>query len=461
MTPMRLPTARTRLLPLLATLLTALALLAGPVSPATSQDGTTDPRAERERVRSQQADVAAQVDTLQADQSEVTAALAAIDTDLRSKQASLADAQAALTEAEAEVVRLEGERAATEADIEQLRVEVREFSVAAYMSPPDLDGFETTFRAGNANDAAAKQALLSVNANHKADVIDELRAAEATLAALEEDATAARADAAAKRDEADAKVAEVQEARDRQALFVAEVEERLDMKLMEATILADQDQQLSDQIAREEAEIAAALQRMREQEIEAQQAAAPVSPPTAATTTPPTSAGGGSTTTAPTVPGQTTPPTQPPTTTPPTTTPPPVVIPPITGSGEIVSVRGIFVHRSIAGNVEALLAAAQASGVNLSGSGWRDANQQIALRRQNCGTSDYAIWQMPASQCSPPTAIPGRSMHERGLAIDFTYNGGFINSRSNPGYVWLAANAGRFGLINLPSEPWHWSTTGQ
>jgi D-alanyl-D-alanine carboxypeptidase len=51
-------------------------------------------------------------------------------------------------------------------------------------------------------------------------------------------------------------------------------------------------------------------------------------------------------------------------------------------------------------------------------------------------------------------------MHERGLAIDFTYNGSLISSRSNPGYKWLAAQAGRFGMFNLPSEPWHWSTTG-
>ena len=26
---------------------------------------------------------------------------------------------------------------------------------------------------------------------------------------------------------------------------------------------------------------------------------------------------------------------------------------------------------------------------------------------------------------------------------------------------WLDANAGRFGLVNLPSEPWHWSVNGQ
>ncbi len=25
---------------------------------------------------------------------------------------------------------------------------------------------------------------------------------------------------------------------------------------------------------------------------------------------------------------------------------------------------------------------------------------------------------------------------------------------------WLAANASSYGFYNLPSEPWHWSTTG-
>jgi hypothetical protein len=51
-------------------------------------------------------------------------------------------------------------------------------------------------------------------------------------------------------------------------------------------------------------------------------------------------------------------------------------------------------------------------------------------------------------------------MHERGLAIDFTYGGSTIGSHSSPGYKWLAAHASQYGLYNLPSEPWHWSTNG-
>lgn len=128
---------------------------------------------------------------------------------------------------------------------------------------------------------------------------------------------------------------------------------------------------------------------------------------------------------------------------------------------DVVSVYGIRVHQSIAENLRALIDAAAADGVVLSGWGWRDSATQIRLRREHCGTSEYAIYRMPSSQCRPPTARPGRSQHERGLAIDFTYNGGSISTRSNAGFRWLDANAATYGLKNLASEPWHWSTTGR
>ena len=107
-----------------------------------------------------------------------------------------------------------------------------------------------------------------------------------------------------------------------------------------------------------------------------------------------------------------------------------------------------------------MLAAAEADGIILRGGGYRDPASQIALRKAHCGPTEYDIWQKPASQCHPPTAPPGKSMHEQGLAIDFTWNGTVITSRSSPAFVWLAANANSFGFYNLPSEPWHWSING-
>jgi hypothetical protein len=52
-------------------------------------------------------------------------------------------------------------------------------------------------------------------------------------------------------------------------------------------------------------------------------------------------------------------------------------------------------------------------------------------------------------------------MHERGLAIDFSCNGGGAIRYGNECWNWLAAHANEYGLYNLPSEPWHWSTTGR
>ncbi len=127
---------------------------------------------------------------------------------------------------------------------------------------------------------------------------------------------------------------------------------------------------------------------------------------------------------------------------------------------QLVEVGGIVVNATIAEPVEVLLAAAADDGFIFAGGGYRDPARQIELRKVNCGTSDYAIWDMPASQCSPPTARPGQSMHEQGLAIDFTSSGRLVTSRSEAAFVWLEANAPAFGFLNHPAEPWHWSTNG-
>lgn len=112
--------------------------------------------------------------------------------------------------------------------------------------------------------------------------------------------------------------------------------------------------------------------------------------------------------------------------------------------------------------VSRMIAAAAADGISLGpGGGFREAETQIRLRRQNCGTSHYAIYEMSASACRPPTARPGRSNHELGLAIDFS-NMCYPNStcNGNSRYDWLMANAGNFGIRKLSSEAWHWSIDG-
>ncbi len=126
----------------------------------------------------------------------------------------------------------------------------------------------------------------------------------------------------------------------------------------------------------------------------------------------------------------------------------------------VVDVRGIRVHAAIAGRLQAMLAAAYADGVPLGGWGHRSHERQIALRAAHCGPAPEDIYLKPAGACSPPTAQPGQSLHERGLAIDFHLAGAGITTRDSPGYQWLAANAANYGFFNLPSEPWHWSVNG-
>lgn len=123
---------------------------------------------------------------------------------------------------------------------------------------------------------------------------------------------------------------------------------------------------------------------------------------------------------------------------------------------EVVWVEGILVNIEIADALEQMLEDAREDGVELDGWGWRSNERQIELRIQNCEDP----WETPSSECSPPTARPGHSRHELGLAIDFHIEGRVI-TRPDPAFVWLEQHAGTYGLFNLPSEPWHWSVDGR
>ena len=127
---------------------------------------------------------------------------------------------------------------------------------------------------------------------------------------------------------------------------------------------------------------------------------------------------------------------------------------------DLVDVWGILVNTAIEENVRGLLTELEADGFSVGGSGYRTNARQIELRKEHCGTSEFAIYEMSSSACSPPTARPGFSRHEFGLAIDFTWEGRLIRSRDTAVYQAIARIAENYGLYNLPSEPWHWSDTG-
>jgi D-alanyl-D-alanine carboxypeptidase len=124
-----------------------------------------------------------------------------------------------------------------------------------------------------------------------------------------------------------------------------------------------------------------------------------------------------------------------------------------TSTGRLTTVYGIRVDESIAPAVKSLVEGARPN--LLTGGGYRSSEQQAALRKTNgCTCSDSS------DCCRTPTAPVGKSMHEVGLAVDFSWNGSLIRSRKSAGFAYLSANAPGVGLQNLPSEPWHWSTNG-
>lgn len=114
---------------------------------------------------------------------------------------------------------------------------------------------------------------------------------------------------------------------------------------------------------------------------------------------------------------------------------------------------GFDVNVSIAQNVINMVRAAETDGIQLIGGAYRSFEEQVNLRTTNGCANTYTA---SPSTCSPPTARPGESNHEEGLAIDFKN----CSSRSTRCFQWLSQNAANYGLINLPSEPWHWSVTG-
>ena len=123
----------------------------------------------------------------------------------------------------------------------------------------------------------------------------------------------------------------------------------------------------------------------------------------------------------------------------------------------LCNVSGITVNVAIEANAHAIITNGQAAGLTFTGGGYRSNAQQISTRVNNgCGGS--RIYDR-SCRGSPQTAVPGRSMHEWGLAIDLSC-GGLIRSRATQCFRWLASNQSVHNLQNLPSEPWHWSSNG-
>jgi len=407
-------------LALVAVLATAVVMPAAGASPArpkpTGDAKLRELQKQREQVRSAKAKSASNVDALKASDADIQQALSDLNTNIEGQTALLAESQRAVATAEAEQAAAEASEQTAIAELGTLRTSIKEQAIRAFIETPNDDTFDL-LSADSLADAALEQTLRSVQADNTLDAAERYRKLNEDLAIARAKSAAAAQKASQRREDVTARLARLEDAHQEQERFAAEVDSRIDAALAEADALKELDGSLSGQISSREGELAAMVARQR--------AAASQR-------------------------GRRSP-----------SAPSDVATPTFTGEGDIVLVNGIIrVHKSMADNLAALLNAASAAGVQLGGGGYRNPAAQIATRRNNCGSSNYAIYQAPASSCSPPTARPGQSMHERGLAVDFT-SGGRTLTRGSAAFGWMKANAAQYGFYNLPSEPWHWSANGK
>ncbi len=400
---------------LFGALFVLLALLA--VSPAGAQDDVSqleELKQERERLQQEAASQAVKVDAANVDFSVLAQALDDINALVDLQEARLADAQQAIRSAEAQVEAAQLREVEISSEVAGLQGDVADLAIASFTGESGANGEDLTalLLSDDPSEAARRRSLVEFQTGSLSDGIDRLRSLIAEAEVVSSRRRAAVQSAIDGRVEAELRATELTSSQDAQLELVIAAELRLEARLAEAAVLEEQDSAKAAEIRRQEEVIATRIRReaaRRAAEIAAKQRASR---------------------------------------------------PPVATPDDITNVQGVNVHKSIANKVDELLSAARADGVSLSGWGFRDNIKQIELRQKHCGTSEYQVWDMPASSCRPPTARPGQSNHERGLAIDFTYNGGSITTHSNPGFVWLNNNAHRWGFINLASEPWHWSTNG-
>jgi peptidoglycan hydrolase CwlO-like protein len=378
-----------------------IALVAIPVNGQTSEELEVI-REERRELQDELAVKAASVDASEAELDDLAAAVEVLTANVTAQELRVADSQRTLTNTRARLVQAHENVASMEAELTDRQTKLASRAVASWLNqgsePPLL------VESDDPTQASRMQALVGNVSGTEADMADELRELKDDLQVEREIAADANIDANTIAARLKIELTGLEQAKAQAQDLANAAEARLEHLLLEQQYLETLDEELAEEYDIALEELKEILKRTATED-------------------------GGPTA-------------------------------PLPDRSEVVKVGTIWVHASIAPELELLLAHAEGDGISLKGGGYRDSARQVQLRIAHCGGSDYAIWDMPPSQCSPPTARPGRSLHERGLAIDFTDNGRAINSRSSKAYKWLKANAADYGLFNLPSEPWHWSTTG-
>ena len=403
----------------------------------TETEEIRDLQAEQRRAAREAALAASEIDVFTANVEEVTEALDELQAFVASQEARVEAAEQAQRQASTAVETARQRSIEIEDEQVELRQRLTNLAVASFTGEQSAVTVDSTELAlsDDPGESARFIHLLETQTGSLSDGIDRVRALEVESLQVIETMRVAEAEAAAALIEVEERQLELADALALQENVVAAAELRLEAQLAEAAVLEERGETLATQIADQQYAINARISEtarrngiqipdpVRLEEIafveffdEEVLPEPEIDPET----------------------GQ-----------------PVEVLVPV----ELEARFAIEVHVDIEQQTRLLFEEAFAQGIDLAGWGYRPILRQVELRAAHCGGTEFDIWHKPAFECAPPTARPGFSRHEQGRAIDFTFNGGSITTHANAGFQWLAANAPKYGFVNLPSEPWHWSIT--
>ncbi len=248
-----------------------LGLLLGVIVPgALARDSVDDLRSQRENIRREAADAAAQLNALSAEDLELVEALGALDAHIALQETKIAAAAQSIEVAEAEAAQARTEADILAEEIEAIRDRLRRRAIDAYVAPASdvLDQLNSDDLIGS----ALRREYLDDIVGDEYEIVDQLRGAIAEQEALSRAAQAFLAEAQAERAELDLRRAELEVTRTEAEQLRAEVQERIAAWQTRSDEFAEEDRLIGEEIRRleEEARIAAEAeaeaQRLAEEE---------------------------------------------------------------------------------------------------------------------------------------------------------------------------------------------------
>lgn len=236
---------------------------------ALAQDSVDDLRSQRENIRREAADAAAQLNALSAEDLELVEALGALDAHIALQETKIAASAQSIETAEAEAAQAQTEADILAGEIEAIRDRLRRRAVDAYVAPATdaLDQLNSDDLIGS----ALRREYLDDIVGDEYEIVDQLRGAIAEQEALSHAAQAFLAEAQAERAELDLRRAELEVTRTEAEQLRAEVQERIAEWQTRSDGFAEADRLIGEEIRRleEEARIAAEAEAQRLAEEEA------------------------------------------------------------------------------------------------------------------------------------------------------------------------------------------------